>query len=887
MTSLEDEIDWTRVAKPVERYNQHFYDQCSLEFKAVLDAIGEKAGVDYNEALGEFQKNYSAMLSGGNLPRTGNDLYDKLYPQTQTSQSRFDVNDGLSEQKKSQMFQTPYIDTDNLVNLFLSFLRSGAKSWDALTYLAPYSAMIQSSGVGKTRLVIEASSHCWGFYICCRHGNLGYPRRSSIADYLTQISLWAGSPHLFYPGCLHILFFVACLDSLADHITSLQLNGQPPSREQYEAWRDLQLVDDVDTTVCGTHFWDAIINRHKALIRTFFPEDTGTKSPRRYAERFTTAAAPEIERLMESCSKVASVLGGKVDPENNPPLVLFAFDEAQTLVERPKNAPENQISVFNLVRSALSTFPAHNQTKVHVFATMLDTHGQLSKLHPKNLRDKSLRFVSGKKLYEPFWPFPFCRIPADSTQPHAVNFVNSGRFLWKSMSDSGVSWETIVQIACLKLSLNSNISKLESDTYSLMAVASVRLCLQFLSSSTLVETLVHSNMATCTYISPDQERLMIHYPSEPALAFAANMLTLYEKYDWECILKELDQQIRSGIVENGYRGELVARVLLSCAWDLCWKDAMGGKLFAERVGQIQPVPLAVFLNNLGGSLLIEQIESIVDDQEKELLLEGTVFFTHFFYATQSQTAKSLERCYNQSAAVLCKRCERAIDLIVPVQLPDKRMTHVSVQVKNYSREKKSEELVMLAFDRAGDLDLCENDTPYLALFLQVGNKTKPAIRCVSKTKAVPYALRSNTTTSTSYFAFGLQTLYVEPDENAEAVQEPKKKKRKKNKIDDAKEVAISTLDDVEEELQQKVLINDQKKVLEERKGIIISMVSLKPATYPNIQVNVLKSLESLSECWSDPMCYSRSKQKQGTSSLNTMPAIKTWFELNDPTLVGK
>ena len=96
----------------------------------------------------------------------------------------------------------------------------------------------------------------------------------------------------------------------------------------------------------------------------------------------------------------------------------------------------------------------------------------------------------------------------------------------------------------------------------------------------------------------------------------------------------------------------------------------------------------------------------------------------------------------------------------------------------------------------------------------------------------------------------------------------------------------ATMDDLEEELlivcEEAGDVPSSKEILKERKGILISMTSLKPAVYPHIDKTVLTALETLSECWSDPIIYSKSRDTQKT--FDTMPAIKTWFGLNDPTL---
>ena len=101
--------------------------------------------------------------------------------------------------------------------------------------------------------------------------------------------------------------------------------------------------------------------------------------------------------------------------------------------------------------------------------------------------------------------------------------------------------------------------------------------------------------------------------------------------------------------------------------------------------------------------------------------------------TVSPNEEDIRNCYHQSAAIVCRRCEEAVDLIIPVLLSDGRTSHISVQVKNYSKQKKSVEVVMLNNERAGLLDICGNGAPYLGLFMQVGCDIKSSLRVLSDT----------------------------------------------------------------------------------------------------------------------------------------------------------
>ena len=115
------------------------------------------------------------------------------------------------------------------------------------------------------------------------------------------------------------------------------------------------------------------------------------------------------------------------------------YDEAQTLVTHRKATESNdRTSSFDLIRCALSTSPCELTDQLHLFATMLNTRGQLSKRQPENARDRAARLVALMKLYELIWSFPFNRCYDEWDTDFKNTFIEFGRFLWKSMKESGM-----------------------------------------------------------------------------------------------------------------------------------------------------------------------------------------------------------------------------------------------------------------------------------------------------------------------------------------------------------------------------------------------------------------------------------------------------------------
>ncbi len=103
---------------------------------------------------------------------------------------------------------------------------------DHKLYIAPYTTLITSSMMGKTRLMKEMSRHIPSVYICLRKaGSSGYPLRTpTLADWIesgviTQHDFRRPRIMHDYPFYLPTLKFAALLHSLMGELTLLAGNN--------------------------------------------------------------------------------------------------------------------------------------------------------------------------------------------------------------------------------------------------------------------------------------------------------------------------------------------------------------------------------------------------------------------------------------------------------------------------------------------------------------------------------------------------------------------------------------------------------------------------------------------------------------------------------------
>ncbi|KAG9287213.1 hypothetical protein G9A89_008843 [Geosiphon pyriformis] len=194
------------------------------------------------------------------------------------------------------------------------------------------------------------------------------------------------------------------------------------------------------------------------------------------------------------------------------------------------------------------------------------------------------------------------------------------------------------------------------------------------------------------YSYDDRHKLLAFYPSEPILAEAAALL-MKDQNVLRKLLHFLLDALHTGYIEPGYRGELVARLLLMIAWDHATRDRdispHLGNLGYSKEFVSRPIRVKEFLISLfGQENYDEHIQSF-----PQKLADGLLAFTHFIPVTYTPNQTQLRTLFIRFAAVICKRNQAGVDLIIPVLLDwdgsspisVDSMSYFLIQVKNWSK----------------------------------------------------------------------------------------------------------------------------------------------------------------------------------------------------------
>ena len=341
-----------------------------------------------------------------------------------------------------------------------------------------------------------------------------------------------------------------------------------------------------------------------------------------------------------------------------------------------------------------STIKAHVP---RIFALLIDTSSRLTNFQPASWEDRSLRAPSlpplGHVQFEPI--FTFTSIDAHSMYrnercsadvdlvANSARLLEFGRAGWYSV---GIHLDTDpVSLAMVKLvggrekwstffETPPDVRISAKTRLVLLAILAPRLALTVGPRVREAAEIIASHLAILMRTDTDRHFLRSAYPSEPVVAEASAQMT--GEKGWGQVLKALYQNVQTGIVEGGFRGELLSKVLCLIAVDQSQPDRV-----LETWQFTRPVKVSDFLNNFikppgepgKFATVTESIKAFAKVHHMDQLLidrflNGHVFFNHFIRVEEDLTLPMLIQGWNRAAALSCKACVEAIDHVIPVML---------------------------------------------------------------------------------------------------------------------------------------------------------------------------------------------------------------------------
>ncbi|EJD41052.1 hypothetical protein AURDEDRAFT_169837 [Auricularia subglabra TFB-10046 SS5] len=508
---------------------------------------------------------------------------------------------------------------------------------------------------------------------------------------------------------------------------------------------------------------------------------------------------PDFFKAQMSDADLAKVFleTNEFDVRSTDLLVLLSFDEAQDLTQPnlhytlpgavspvasddPISSPLRAKSAYDMILSVL------NDVRAQAMGLFLSTSTKIGQFAPPAALASSARQTKSKRLQAPITELPFDCYVTDEPLPlvglkdeglSSISFLaRFGRPLWNSLlvkagdmspEDRQIRERDLLALACAKLA-GTNLFESFSKTKSCRpdaekAVVDVRICVQFnqRKSSALdsIESELVAGHLRIAYSVPEH-RIYFHsgYSSEPIVAEAAAIIMAHwmpghdvqDAHQRESCWNPLDtlvEMMNNNLIAFGERGELVARLLLTLAYDIAMRltypmrDLGTPELpFSRGCGFLD------FIRALFGSENAEHLLSSTPDnfpsttKLSEAFAKARVRFTHFVRLGDGSGLTTVALCaaYIRGMAFIGKTNQTRVDFMLPIlRDPDApicpgNMTVLLIQVKRRTRPCKPNETDYTAeqlhvFDDSDNLaddvdpipDAMRRDRPYCLLLMEL------------------------------------------------------------------------------------------------------------------------------------------------------------------------
>jgi hypothetical protein len=429
-----------------------------------------------------------------------------------------------------------------------------------------YVALVQGSGHGKTRSIIETCRQYQlvSVYVCFRAANSsGFPLRGKYVSEMLQ-RMHAGEPMI---GNL-----LSCILAAVEHrLLTFDENKTPFDFRPFGLDENFGIDDS---------FWNEVLKCQHCSVHGSFSTD----------------------RLNLMLSRINS----KYARESLK--FVFIWDEARALIYSPgsANVASESVSPFRQLRRVI-TKDQHN----HTVSVFLDTFSMVANFLPVRTDDPSSRDFE-RNFLPPFIhvgqsPEALMEnISSSSSDASSMQLTREsqlslrGRALWNSYHRAGKSLDSLVRIARSKFNATSLICNI-NDAKSMAAACAIAAAvaqLDIAPLSSLASDMVHSHLGTLIAVKEDRSAILVGFPSEPIVARAAlsflNFTTTEFRLQCHRVLEEVARALSYGLTMTtaGATGEFVSRLYL-----LLHRDIPHGDMSVVVPKEL----VSHFLNSLIGS----------------------------------------------------------------------------------------------------------------------------------------------------------------------------------------------------------------------------------------------------------------------------------------------
>ena len=593
----------------------------------------------------------------------------------------------LSRKNALENFRNSYQCAET-ISVFGSYIERCHSAFMKGQCFAPYFVLAQSSGSGKTRLLLEASHYQPIVYINCR---MVQDRPSSVVvEYIMDKLIdfksedqnsWLDANKLdtFILKTAYKLcdFFEALFCWLFKYLLSVfcteSLDFPDAARKMHEMTKSF-----FDPTI-SENFWQDVIRKYELKsynIENLFREHVGH---------------PYFSWLKSK-------------------IVTLAFDEASFFVYAIENpvTPRNGRGFavpLRIIRRAVRIFKKKNPDNFLAFI-LTGTTSKLANFVPVFKNDSSIRESSTSyRLFPPFiLKYQDSYVPdymrtlmvAENLYEEIKNRPNDNKFYFLGRPLWGAEFENhkctipeLVNLAIIKL-LGTN----ESD-FGWFGTLLVRVAIQVNPMLRAADDLVAVNMATLQEFCQNENALLISYISEPILAVAASKLMMKRTKSLKPpspilepepaseptpepkpklpsirknVLKSLSSVTNFEMANVGSRGEYVFQLICVDAVD---------KL--TNHDPVQPIKLSDFIAEVFGDEALNKMKKLIDIENCLMSL------LQFKYLEYKMDQDSLKIALIRGLGLVAKMNNPGFDLCIPFIRSNNEVSGLFIEVKNTSK----------------------------------------------------------------------------------------------------------------------------------------------------------------------------------------------------------
>ncbi|KAI0263025.1 hypothetical protein BC834DRAFT_331317 [Gloeopeniophorella convolvens] len=574
----------------------------------------------------------------------------------------------------------------------------------------PFCPIIQSSGMGKSRLLDEFAKNHFSIPINLRGPDSeGFPPPdANVREYLTYID--KDDPE--YPKVSGVRMYAFLLALLSHATAVVKLLGGRDRMERIALFREYMAEGHKMKSVGGRRklFYDEVL-KEAAKFQKEAPL-AGKGSPSKQE------VPGDKTHLFEAALALRQALYSPIIIKKNAKLpaipdIIITFDEAHELTK--KFGAGSSLSNFTQLRRALRMLDEGS-----AYAFFLSTDSKISEFAPTQHRDNSNRVLKGTLVLDkPFSALGFDQLMTSRKIGAAFKTIEDitsmeciahmGRPLWGSRYDHGSEEvkDQLLRFAQNKLICGGVLRSKDDLTESQMfALVSQRLPLDINSARYMtywpaeIEEKAHkqveNHMRICLEVSQGHEYMLSFSASEPLLSEAASVLMRADDLGFDLPL--VLQTVLSGYcISQGDRGELVVAAFFTWARD---KVAAAKHGSAPSRGGCSPIfSVRELLSELFVSSMdhhcppVARQEDVTKTYKDMFGSDGQTFmhFNHFIKALEINVVRQQYLLYylSRGAGAFGARCQPGVDLVIPYlyksgELETKNLGYILVQVKLYS-----------------------------------------------------------------------------------------------------------------------------------------------------------------------------------------------------------